>query len=96
MSTEICLCIEEDGTMAIKVEEKEAAPEQEQMEGGQKTPVKTIEEALSMIKTMAEQASMGPPADGMATDDAGLTEDPAAAGQEDQAMQDSYRKGVVQ
>jgi len=96
MSTKIEICVEPDGTFSLEAGEREEAPPEDQAEGGEKQTFKTKEEVLSAASQLLDAASMGPPGDGMATDDAGLTEDPAAAGQEDQAMQDSYRKGVVQ
>jgi len=100
MSTKFSLCLEDDGTITVETEEVEAAEpiEEEQAEGGQKTPVKSVDEGLAMIKQLAEAASMSPPeGEGMGMEEEKPTEDPAlAAGQEDEAMMGGFRKGVVQ
>lgn len=87
MPTEITLCIEDDGTMSITTGEQEETPEQEQGEGGNKTPVSSIEEAVAMIKKLAEAAAPSQePIDG--TGDSG-----GAPGEEEGAMMANYRPG---
>lgn len=92
MATEITLCIKDDGSMTIETGEKQETPEQEQAEGGNKQPVKSIDEALSMIKQLADAAAM--PQDGQQQDMEGQGED-QAAGEEDDAMMAGYRPGAT-
>lgn len=64
MSVEICLTINDDGTMTVSKEDVAA----EQAEGGTEettettndTPVRDIKQALDVIKQMAEAASITP------------------------------------
>jgi hypothetical protein len=92
MAMEITLCLEDSGEMYIKSGEKEESPEMESAEGGEKIPVKSIDDALAMIKQMADSASMAPPAEGMEepTAEAGAPmEDPMA---EEDAMASNFQQ----
>ncbi len=95
MSTEITLCIEDDGTMFIKTGEAPETPAQEQTEGGTKHPVASIDEALAMIKALANAAAT--PQDASQGDNDGPA-DTSAPGEEDDgqeaAMAKAYRPGV--
>jgi hypothetical protein len=88
MSTKICLLINDDGTMSVKAGEAMEQP-MPGMEGGQEegntVPVKNIDEALAMIKQLAEAAAM--PAEGEAI------EQPMQDQGEESAMMGAYRPG---
>jgi hypothetical protein len=92
MAMEICICVEDDGSITVEAGEKEESLEQESAEGGNKTPVKSIEEALAVAKQALESASMAPPAEGMEepTAEAGTPmEDPMA---EEDAMASNFQQ----
>jgi hypothetical protein len=81
--------------MTIETGEKQETPQQEQAEGGQKHPVKSIDEALAMIKALASAAAGGgDPADAGQADDGSDTGADAASDGQEQAMMGSYRAGV--
>ena len=81
--TEICLNIEDDGTMTVSAGE-----------GGQQAPVQSIEEALGMIKELAAAAAMPTEAQAAPMEGEGA---PAEAmpmeGEEESAMMEGYRPG---
>lgn len=96
MAMEICLRIEDDGSMSVSQEEaqQEAAEAEGQEEQG--TPVKSIDEALQMIKQMADQGSMAPPSGDTempeSTPDMEGTQEPGGdSAEEEQAMMDNYK-----
>ena len=91
MATEICLEIDDDGTMTVSTETKEQEASEQESEGNEGTPVKDIAQALELIKQMAEQASMAPPVSGENPED----EPPADENAEESAMNSAYRPGVT-
>ena len=60
MATSIELVINDDGSMTVEAGEKE---EMGMEEGGKKTPVKSIDEALQVIRKLAESGSVAPTED---------------------------------
>ena len=92
MATEITLCLEDDGTITVESGEKEESPEQEAAEGGNKTQVNSIEEAIQIVTQMAQTASMGPEETGEPT---GMPEAEEPAAEEEAAMQAGFRPGVT-
>ena len=57
MATEICLRIEDDGSMSVSQEDAaQETAENEQQESG--TPVRSIKDALKLISEMAQAATM--------------------------------------
>lgn len=94
--TTIELCIKDDGSMYVETGEKEETPDQEQAEGGQQIPVKSIDEALQTIKQIASQASMGQEQGMGGQEETG--EDQSAPDEEEQqgqAMAQAYRPGTT-
>ena len=95
MARTIELTIADDGSMTVSTGQAEP-PEQEQAEGGQRMPVKSLDEALAAIKQLASAAAM--PQDAQQPD-AETPGEGQAAGEEDDgqeaAMMGSYRGGVT-
>jgi hypothetical protein len=66
MATEITLTINDDGSMEVEHGEKQETLGQEKAEGGQSVPVKSLDEALQAIKSLAE--AVAPPNAGQVAD----------------------------
>lgn len=88
MATTIELTIEDDGSMSIETGEIES-PAQEKAEGGQKLPVKSLDEALSAIKQLASSA-MNQPEDENAGQPEGTDDQGQMSG-----MMEGFRPGTT-